>query len=422
MKNSLKKLSDSKVEILFELAWQELSPYLEKAAQELSRDLKFKGFREGKAPREFVEKEFGEGKVLAQAAELAVKDNYPKFVSEKKLEVIAPPQVEILKLAKDNPFSFRVKVDVLPEIKLPDYKKIASETSQKEVSVEDKEVNQALNWLRKSKSEFKDLAREAQKGDFLEIKYQSPQLEGGKVFEDSFEMAKGHFVPGFEENLQGMKKGEEKEFTVPFPKDYLQKELAGKQVNFKVKVKRVSQAIFPEINDDFARSLGKFENLDNLKKNIKEGISQEKEMAEKGRRRGEILEKIAERTEFEVPPSLVSLETERMLNDLKNKVAKELKIPFQDYLSKVKKRSEEELKKSLIEQAKKKVKNFLLLRQIGKKEEVKVSQEEVEAAVNGFLQNYPAEQDKKEVDPERLKEYYRGVIYNEKVFQKLEKI
>lgn len=421
MEAEIKKLPGSKIEILFEIPWQEFFPYLDRATQNLSKNLKFKGFREGKAPREFIEREIGEGKILATAGEFVIKEKYPKFVFEKKLEVIGTPRVEILKLAKGNPFSFKAKVDILPEIKLPDYKKIASGVEKKEISAREKEVKDALNWLQRSRAKFKDLDREAKSGDFLEIEYKSPQIENGKVFEDRFLLGKGHFAPGFEKNLQEVKTGGEKEFNLTFPKDYFKKELASKNINFKVKVKKIQLMELPELNDDFAQSLGKFEDLEGLRKSIKEGISHEKEIIERQRRRNEILAKIAEASEFEIPDSLVSLERERILDGLKARVEKELKISFKDYLEKIKK-PEDELKNSFSTPAKKRVKNLLILREIGKKEGIEVSKEEIKESVNEFFKNYPGEEKaKKEVDLERLKEYYRGVIYNEKVFQALEK-
>lgn len=420
MKNSIKKLPNSKVEILFEVPWQEFFPYLDKAAQTLSKNLKFKGFRQGKVPREIIEREIGEEKILAEAAELVIKNKYSRLVFEKKLEVIDTPQVGILKLVRGNPFSFRVKVNVLPDIPLPDCQKIASEVARKEVSVKAQEIAEALNWLQRSRVRFKDLARVAQKGDFLEIDYSSPQIEKGKIYQDRFLMGKGYFVPGFEENLQGMKNGEEKEFPLDFPKDYFKKELAGKKVNFKVKVKKVQQMELPGLNDDFARSLGEFNSLEDLRKKLKEGIRKEKTIKESRRRRTEILEKISKALKFEIPQVLVDLEKDRLLDNLKREVAQGLKTTFEDYLKKIQK-TEKELRDSLLGEAQKKVKELLILGEIGKKEKIRVSEEEIERAVKGFLKNYPGvDQAKKEIDIDRLKEYYRDVIYHEKVFQVLE--
>lgn len=421
MKASIRKLPESKVEILFEVPWQEFFPYLDRAAQGLSKNLKFKGFRQGKVPREMIERELGEEKILAEAAELVIKNKYSRLVFEKKLEVIDSPQVEILKLVRGNPFSFRVKVNVLPEIPLPDCQKIASEVARKEVSIEAREIAEALNWLQRSRARFKDLTRAAQQGDFLEIDYSSPQLEKGKIYQDRFLMGKGYFVPGFEENLQGMKNGEEKAFALVFPKDYFKENLAGKKVNFKVKVKKVQQMELPELNDDFARSLGGFDSLEDLRKELEEGVRKEKTIKETQRQRTEILERISKALQFEIPQVLVDLEKDRLLDDLKRETAQGLRTTFGDYLKKIQK-TEKELRDSFSREAQKKVKELLILREIGKKEKIRVSEEEIKEAVNGFLKNYPGvSQAKKEIDIDRLKEYYRGVIYHEKVFQVLEK-
>ena len=182
MEVKINNLPKSKIEIFFELSWQEFSPYLDKAVLEFSERMEFKGFRPGKVPREIVEKEIGQGKILEKAAELVIREKYPKVVIERNLEVIGAPEVEVLKLALKNPFSFRIKVNILPEIPLPDYRKIAQETPKKEIIVEEKEVEDTLKWLRNSRAKFKDLEREAKKGDFLEIEYRSPQIENGKLY------------------------------------------------------------------------------------------------------------------------------------------------------------------------------------------------------------------------------------------------
>ncbi|GAI03884.1 unnamed protein product [marine sediment metagenome] len=176
----------------------------------------------------------------------------------------------------------------------------------------------------------------------------------------------------------------------------------------------------PELNDDFARSLGKFKNLEELKQSVREGIRKEKTIKETQRRRTEILEKISRALKFEIPQVLIDLEKDRMLDDLKKEMTQGLKMTFEDYLKKIQK-TEKELRDSFSEEAQKKVKNLLILRELGKKEKIMVSEEEIKTAANGFLKNYPGtSQVKKEIDLDRLKEYYRGILYNEKIFERLE--
>lgn len=421
MKTEITNSSKSKVEILFEMPWDEFEPYLDKAIAKLGKDLTLKGFRPGKAPRDFVEREVGQGKILSEGAELTIKEKYPEFVVERKLEVIGQPQVEVLKLAPGNPFSFKVKADVLPKLKLPDYKKIASQVGKKTVKVEEQEIEETLSFLQKSRAQFKDLERVAQKGDFVEIEYQSPEVENDKTYQDRFFLGKGHFIPGFEENLEGMKPGEEKEFRAVFPEDYFKKELSSKNASFKVKVKKVQSVRIPELNDSFAKDLGRFDDLEGLKKSLKQGIQQEKEVAENQRWREEVLDKIGEGLDFEAPEILVILEQGRILDEQRQKITNDLKTNFEDYLKNIKK-TEDELQQSFLKEAKVRVKKFLILREIGKIEKIEVQPQEVEGVLNEFLKNYPSvEAAKKEVDLERLKDYYEDVIYNEKVMQSLAK-
>ena len=215
-----------------------------------------------------------------------------------------------------------------------------------------------------------------------------------------------------------MKAGEEKEFKAKFPENTPRQDLAGKEADFKVKMISVQKMELAEINDDFAKSLGVFENLSALKANLKEGITMEKMEAEKQRKRTEILEKISEKIDFDLPEKMVEYEKNHLFEDLKNQVSNQFKITFEEYLTSIKK-TEEEIKNSFRLEAEKRIKNFLVLRQIGMAENIKVSDEELEQEVNNVIKKYTKEQLVK-IDINELKEYTKGAIFNEKVFEKLE--
>ena len=420
MKAEVKKSSKSKIEILFEIPWEEFEDYFKKASLILGENVIVKGFRPGKMPQEVLEEQIGTGKVLQKAANLAVEEKYSQVIREKKIEVASQPQINITKLAKGNPFEFKAEICILPKINLPDYKKIASQIKKREVLVEDKDVEDTLNWIQQSRAVFTPLEREAKSDDFVEIEYQSPQIESNKLFKDKFVLGKAKFVSGFEENLKGMKKEEEKEFSVLFPKNYSNKLLAGKKILFRVKMKLVQKMELPEINDEFALKFGKFENLESLKENLRQGVKKEKELEESQRIRNEILEKIAQNSECELPESLVEIEKTHFLDDLKQRVSQGLQVSFDEYLTQIKK-TEEEIKGSFSENARKKVKNFLVLREIGKTENIMVSEDEIKEETNKILKKYSDIGDSKEkIDLDRLKDYTESVIYNEKVFKKLE--
>lgn len=437
MKTSIKKLPKSQAEIFFEISAEEFKGFIEKTISNLAKDLEIEGFRKGQAPKEITIKKIGQDKILTSAIQLAVKENYLQAIDEltEKIEVISRPEIEILSKATfDKGLIFKAQFSIMPEINLPDYngkadisseagyKKIASEIKRREVFVKEKEVTEVLLWLQKSRAKFTFKNQPAEKRDFVEIEFSSPQIEGNLKRHDNFILGEGGFVKGFEENLENMVAGQEKEFSLIFPKNYFQKDLAGKEVHFKVKMKSVQRAIFPEINDQFAKSLGRFENLTAFKKDIKEGLKIEKENQESQRVRQEILEKIAQKTKLEIPGILITAEKKRILEDLKKLVSEKLKISFEDYLTKIKK-TEKELLDSFSTDAERKIKYSLILRKISKREKIEVSEEEIKDKINKILKTYPdIKKAKKEFDPEKLRSYYKEVIANEKTLEKLESL
>jgi len=419
MKVDFKKLPKSEMEISFEIPWEEFKPYVDKAYSILGKDVATDGFRKGNVPQDILEKEIGIGKILEQAADLAAKDKYPQAIYREEIEPISQPEVSVIKLAENNPFEFKVKISVLPDITLPDYKAIASEIEKKEISIIDKDIDDALKWVQQSRAVFTPLDRGAEKNDFIEIEYQSPQIENNKIFNDKFLLGKAKFAPGFEKNLEGMGKEKQKEFNIVFPKEHNNKMLAGKDIAFKVTMKSVQKMELPELNDEFASKLGDFKDLASLKSNIRENLKKEKELEQKQKIRNEILEKIAQDSKCEMPENLVDNEKNNLLEDLKQRVDQGIKIPFEEYLKQIKK-TEKEIKDSFADTAQKRVKNFLALREIGKKEEIKVSKQEIEEETNKTLKNYPNKEDAKKIDVERLRDYTESAMYNEKVFNKLE--
>ena len=417
MKTEIKKLPKSEIEINFELDEQEFQKYIEKALLHLKDHVKMDGFRQGQVPLEMVEKKVGQENLLMEAGELAVKGSYTKYVRDNNLEPIGDPDVQIKKIAKGNPFLFTVKVALLPEIVLPDYKAIASKIKTADMAVEEKEIEEAIAYLQKSRAKFIDKTDGAAKKDYVKIEYQNEHINGGKPVKDMFILGEAQFLPDFENNLVGMKVGDEKEFTAKFPEN-APKEVAGKDGVFKVKMLVVQTMELPEVNDEFAKELGMFDSLVALKNNLKEGIGMEKKENERQRARGEVLQKISEKITFELPEKMVEYEQIRLLEDLKNQIASQFKIPFEEYLKSVKK-TEEELKANYKLEAEKRIKNFLVLREVGKQEKIEVSREELEQEINKELRKYTKEQIEK-IDLVRLKEYTKGAIFNEKVFQLLE--
>jgi len=307
-------------------------------------------------------------------------------------------------------------------IELANYKGLKAK--KRGLKVDGKEINNALNYLQQSRAKIITINEPAYRGAQVEIDFEIRQtgvkIEDGGSRNHPLILGEGRFLPGFEENLVGMKAGEEKEFSLKAPADWGDKRIAGKNLEIKVKMNIVQKRELPEINDEFAKSLGKFNSLDILKKNIEEGLMQEKELVEKQRIRIELIEKVADDSKIDLPEELVNRETETMLEELKFSI-KQFGLDFETYLNQIK-ASVEDLKKGWKKQAEKRAKIGLCLKAIADKEGINVENEEVEQKINGNLKRYNnVERVKKDIDLNALKEYTKNIIINEKVFELLER-
>jgi len=414
MQSKITNQTNTEIELEITVGAEEFKKFFDKALGQLGQDLEVKGFRKGNAPNSTIEEQVGSERALMTAADLAVNDAYRRALAENKIEAIFYPKVEVKKLAKGDDFVFSTKTAVLPEIILPDYKKIVSALKKEPVAVSSEEMEKSLNWLAKSRSKLTVKEGGAKKGDFVEIEYVLSGHADGQPIKDGFILGEGRLLPGFENTLEGMSAGEEKK--------NIELDSGGKKFIVDVKMISVQKAERPELNDDFARSLGDFKDLESLKNNIRDGIILEKEQAEIQKLRFKMLEKIADMTNIELPEQLVENEQKQMMDGVKRQVADNLKVEFKDYLEKIQK-TEEELMESFKAEAIKKIKNFLILKTIGEKENVTVSDEEVVVEVNKTLSRYPSEEEaEKDLggNVEKLREYAREVIRNDKVFKILE--
>ncbi len=419
MKFEIKNLPESQKEILVKFEFQELEPFIKKKAKEKGKEMEIKGFRKGKAPEELVQFLLHEN-FLEEVAEEAVRQAYSEIIKQKKIEVLGPPRVEIIRLAPNNPFEFKFTICVLPDIQLPDYKNIASQVKRRKVSVEEKEIDQTLKWIQKSRAKRYPKEEPAEFGDFLEITWSSPDIEKGREHQERIILGESHLLPDFEKELLGMKKGEEKEFQITFPHDYFNQALASKKAQIKAKVLRIEKIELPKIDDNWARSLGKFKDLQDLKNSIKEGIEAEKKQIESQRVQGEILERISKETSFEIPKVLIEVELARTLKELKGNIPQLLGISFSEYLKGIK-QTEEDLKKSLLPEVRAKVKKFLILREIKKRENIQAEEEEIKREADKFLTRFRTPKEAEQhIDPEALREYIRERIENQKTLEFLE--
>jgi len=385
MKTEIKDVSSTKKKVQIEINAQEFNVFYEKALKEMIKELEMPGFRKGMVPESIAKEKISENNILGYGAELAVKEKWDEFLETTDLEIISQPAIEVMKVAKDNEFIFSAEVEVLSEITLPDYISIAKSINKEKAEVSEKEIEDALKWLQQSRAKFADKQGPVEKGDYIEITVVNNNLK------DAFMVNEG-------ESFINMNINEEK------------------QVNdSKIRVDAIKKVELPEINDELAKTLGKFDTLESLKNNIKEGIQQEKDIALKQKQRGEALEKIASKTKIEVPESLIQRECSGLINNLQNRVKNELNISFEEYLAQTKK-TKEQVEQEFRKIGEQRVRNFLIIRQIIKNQDIKLTNEEIEARMNEILANYP---DKSQIDLERIKLYIEDELKNEKVFELL---
>lgn len=390
METEIIKLPGSIIEIKIKLKGEEISPYLVMAAKDLSEEIEIKGFRKGEASPEIVEKILGTESILEKAANLALNKIFLKIVKEKNLEILGRVEGKTKKLSKEE-FEGTIRAVIYPEIKLANWREIAKKEPYEKIEIKNEEIEENIGFLRKSRAKYIRSFNPIEKGNLVEIDYEIRQegvkIEDGEIKGYKFIVGETKFIPGFEENLLGLKENEEKNFSLKAPTPFWKKTLEGKKLDFKVKIKEVFRVELPEANDEFARSLGKFENLEVLKKNISEGIKIEKEHEREKKRFEKIMEKISQKSEMEIPQILIEAQRDEIIEHFK-KEFEQNGSSFDNFLLSIKK-TFEEFKKELLPEAEKRTRFALCFHEIVKKENIKADKKEIETTANEMLKTKP---------------------------------
>ena len=417
-----KKLPKSLVEFEITVPEAEALAGMNSAANKISADVGIKGFRKGTVPTNILEQHIGKEKIFEEACYLIADKKFAKAVGSEKIKIIGRPKMEILKMAIGYPFVFKIIVPVYPDIDLADYKAIAEKVlgEKKKAEIKEEETQESLKWLQKSRRKEVLVNRPAKKGDLAEVDFEARvggvKLEGGESRNHPLVLGESKFISGFDEQVENMSIGESKNFSLTAPADFAQAGLRGKKIDFKVTLKAVYELALPEIDDQFAASLGSFKDLNALKENIKAGIKMEKEAAEKDRSRQLFAKRVAEESKIEVADALIDEEMENMTHEMKHNL-EEQGLNFDDYLSSIKK-SGDELKKDLKIPAELRVKTSMIFPEISKREEISVSDEELEKKANELVSRH-SEFEKFKADTGLLKNYAYSMIVKEKVFELL---
>ena len=401
---SCEKLEKSRVALTIETSAEEFEAAVNKAYLKMRGKINVPGFRVGKAPRKIIEKMYGAEVFYEEAVNIILPDAYEAAVKEQELEVVGYPQVELESCTKDG-VVFKCTVAVYPEVKLGQYKGL--EAPKAEVKVVAADVNARLKEMADRNSRLVSVERAVKKGDTADIDFEGfdngVAFDGGKGENFDLEIGSGSFVPGFEEQLIGMKAGEEKDIDITFPENYTP-ELAGKPVVFHVKVNEVKVKEVPAIDDEFAKDVSEFDTLKDLKADIKKKMTAERTEAAQRAFEDVLMAKVAEGVEADIPQEMVELQAERMMEQFKQQLASQ-GIPFDQYL-KMTGTTEADFRQQAEGPASEQVKMDLAVEAIIKAEGLEASDEDVENEMKSVAEKYGMDLDtvKKYLRPEDVKE------------------
>src|SRR3989339_239170 len=371
MKVEKKDLKKSQIELIVELSVEEFKPYIQKGAEVISKEVKIDGFRPGKVPYEVLKKKIGEMSILEESARIAINKTLGEVIAKHvEGQPVGQPKIDITKIAPNNPMEFKVTLDILPEVVLGVYKDL--KIKRKKIEVTKQDIEKMLTDLQSMRASEKAVEREIKDTDkaLVDIQMFSDgiPLEDGQSKDTAIMIGKDYVVPGFDKQLLGAKKGDKKEFSLPYPKEHYMKNLAGKMVEFKVIIKGVFKREMPEIDDKFAESMG-IKKLDELKKNIEQNIVMHKQQEMDKITEKEMFEKIINKTKFgDIPENLIKNEAQNMMREIEQGVL-EQGGKFEDYLSSIKK-THDQMVLELLPDAVRRVKASLLIREVSIKKKI----------------------------------------------------
>jgi len=430
MQVSKQSLPKNVVELTIELSAEELIPYMEEAANEMTAAKPLEGFRPGKAPYAIVKQRLGEMPILQHAVNTILGKTYYDVIEQEKLETVEQPNIEIVKVAPGNSFIYKATVALLPSTELPEYKELKTKAVA-EVKVTDDEVEKVLNDLKEMRAKEINVVRPAKIGDKVEVAFEtfvdSIAIPNGKAEKYPLVLGRNQMIPGFEDALVGLNPNDDKEFELHFPKDYKEEKIAGKKANFKVKMLQVFERQMPEVDDEFAKSLGlksKEELIDNLKHNIEH----EKQHREQEAKDLEMMNLLIDKSKFgEIPDVLVTTESRKMIDELKENVARQGMV-YEDYLEHLKKK-ESDLLLDFAADAIKRVKTTLIIRAVAQKENMLATDAEIEFERQQALQQYQMNpqfaaqlsQIEENIKSEGAKNHFANIITTRKVVNLLRK-
>lgn len=422
MKISSKK-NTSSVEFTVEFDQSDLEPARIKALRRLARDVKIPGFRNGKAPANIIEQHVDPNQLASETLDVAVRTAIPKLFDENKLMPISIPHVDIIKYVPGEMAEIVIKADIMPDVKLGDYKKIVATYNQPEIS--DNDVEDVLNRIADSFVESKVVKRAAKLDDEVVIDFVGKKddvaFEGGSAKNFKLVLGSGQFIPGFEDGVVGMSAGDKKDLKISFPKEYHVADLAGQPVVFEVLVKQVNERVKPALDDALAAKTGAFATIKELREDIRKNLTTRAEAEALDKYKEELIEKLVDSSKTEAPKTLV----EDQFNQMKEDVMRNLKsqgASIEDYL-KHRKQKLEEWEDEVRESAKRRILGSIVIQKLADELGIEISDAEAEEQVAQMKEAYKKDAEaSKQLDDPRVKSNIRNRMRVERTIDKLVEI
>ena len=380
------------------------------------------GFRKGKAPMKIVEKYYGEEIFFEDAFNEVAPEALEEAVKENNIEVVSRADIDVKQIGKGQDLIFTAIFQTKPEAELGKYKGI--EIKKIEYNVTDDDINHELSHMQEHNARMISVDdRAVKKGDIVVIDFEGfvdgVAFEGGKAENHELEIGSNTFIPGFEDQIVGMKIDEEKDINVKFPDEYFSKNLAGKDATFKVKLHEIKVKELPELDDEFAKDVSEFDTLDELKKSIKDKKEKENEQKQKYETEDAVIKAVCENMKVDIPSGMIELEVENMLKDIETRLSYQ-GLKLEQYLQMLGK-TREDMQKEYEPQAIEAIKSRLMLEAVIKAEKIEATDDEIEEKMKEMAKNYGKENDEEFMKNENVVKYITEGIKSEKALEFLVK-
>lgn len=375
------------------------------------------GFRKGKAPLAIVEKHYGKEIFYEDAFNEIVPEIYEKELKENNIEAVSRPDIEVTQIGKGQDLIFTAVVQTKPEVTVGKYKGIA--LKKIEYTVSDENIDHEIEHMRERNARIITVEDRAVKDkDIVTIDFEGSvdgvPFEGGKAEGHELTIGSKTFIPGFEDQIIGMKKEEEKDITVTFPKDYFSKDLAGKEAVFKVKLHEIKEKELPTVDDEFAKDVSEFDTLEELKKSIREKLEEENTRRAKYETEEAAIKAVCDATEIDIPSGMIESEIDNMVKEVESRLSYQ-GLKLEQYLQMLNK-TEADFRKEYEEQAKENVKSRLVLEAVAKDAKIEVAEDEIASKIKEMAETYGRKEEDLKLN-ETLKRYLEQSMKEEKAIQ-----